>query len=381
MLTETQIERYAFENEAIFAKLEQRIMADIVRRIKKTEKITSSADYELNKLFKLGYTEADIKNMLQEALDASDEYVNQLYADVMQEEYVRYKGIYEDQGKEFKSNDIYIKTFINAAVEQTKGEMVSLSQSLGFVINTKTGREIMSLSQYYQSVMDQAITDIYLGGFDYNTTIKKAISQMTNSGIRWINYESGWHNRITVAARRSVMTGLSQMSQKQADFLAEQLQTEYFEVSAHPGARPEHALWQGGIYTMQQLKDICGLGTVTGLLGANCYHVYFPYFPGISKRAYTDKELAKWRKPIKRTWKGKEYTQYEASQKMRQMETNMRAQREKIYLMKQGNASEDDIRNERIKYRLQMAEYKDIAKAFNLKEQKERIYLDGLGRV
>ena len=39
------------------------------------------------------------------------------------------------------------------------------------------------------------------------------------------------------------------------------------------------------------------------------------------------------------------------------------------------------LTEERIKYRIQMQQYKDIAKFFGLKEQKERIYLDGLGRV
>ena len=80
-------------------------------------------------------------------------------------------------------------------------------------------------------------------------------------------------------------------------------------------------------------------------------------------------------------YQGKEYTQYQAQQRMRQMETNMRAQRQTINLLKLGGADKKTITEERIKYRIQMQQYKDIAKFFGLKEQKERIYLDGLGRV
>ncbi len=381
MLTETQIERYAFENEAIFAKLERRIMADIVRRIKKTKSITGSVDFQLNQLRKLGYTEEDIKKKLAEALNSSNEYVDKLYKEVIGEEFVRYKGLYEASARIFNKDDAQLENYIIAAVEQTNGEMANISRSLGFVVNTKSGRKILSLSEYYQQILDEALTDVYIGGFDYNKTIKKAIIQMTNSGVRFIDYDSGWHNRVTVAARRAVMTGLSQMSQQQANYIAEQLNIEYFEVSAHPGARPEHAIWQGKVYSKEELETKCGLGTVTGLLGANCYHVYFPFMPGVSKRVYTDKQLKDWEKQATKTWRGKEYTQYEATQKMRQMETNMRAQRQKIYLMKLGEADEEDIINERIKYRVQMAEYKNVAKHFSLKEQRERIYIDGLGRV
>ena len=88
-----------------------------------------------------------------------------------------------------------------------------------------------------------------------------------------------------------------------------------------------------------------------------------------------------WKKETTKMYQGKEYTQYQAQQRMRQMETNMRAQRQTINLLKLGGADKKTITEERIKYRIQMQQYKDIAKAFGLKEQKERIYLDGLGRV
>lgn len=72
---------------------------------------------------------------------------------------------------------------------------------------------------------------------------------------------------------------------------AEKLGTDTYEVSWHSGARPSHQVWQGKQYTMDELKSVCGLGTVTGLNGANCYHVYYPFIPGISVPTYTAEEL------------------------------------------------------------------------------------------
>lgn len=379
MLTESQIERYGYGNERIFYDLENKLMEDIVRRIKKTGEITSTADYQIMQLKALGLSNDEITEQIKKALNASDEYVDELYREAMKNEWYDAKNLYAGMGQAYVKfeDNAFIQNLIGGAFMQTSGEMVNMTGTMGFVV----GGNAVELSKFYQDTMDNAISLIMGGGFDYNTVLKKAIKQMTNSGIRWINYESGWHNRITVAARRSVMTGLSQMTRGITEDTAKKLNTDTFEVSAHAGARPDHAKWQGKIYTKKQLYEICGLGTVTGLLGANCYHTYYPFIKGISKRAYTDNQLNVWRNDTPKMYKGKEYTQYQAQQRMRQMETNMRAQRQTINLLKLGGADKETIKEERIKYRIQMQQYKDIAKSFGLKEQKERIYLDGLGRV
>ena len=379
MLTESQIERYGYGNEKIFYDLENQLMEDIVRRIKKTGEITSAADYQIIQLKALGLSNDEITEQIKKALNASDEYVEELYREAMKNEWSDAKDLYAGMGQAYVKfeDNAFIQNLIGGAFMQTSGEMVNMTGTMGFVI----GGNAVELSKFYQDTMDNAISLIMGGGFDYNTVLKKAIKKMTNSGIRWINYESGWHNRITVAARRSVMTGLSQMTRGITEDTAKRLNADTFEVSAHAGARPDHADWQGKVYTKKQLYEICGLGTVTGLLGANCYHTYYPFIKGISKRAYTDKQLKMWKEDTPKMYQGKEYTQYQAQQRMRQMETNMRAQRQTINLLKLGGADKETITEERIKYRIQMQQYKDIAKFFGLKEQKERIYLDGLGRV
>ena len=383
MITPEQLESYGYGNEEIFAGLEQRIMDDIVRRIKDAGVITRSADFQINELRRLGFSNADIKSMLQDALDASDAYIDELYQTAIETDYISNKQLYDALDKRFipfKQN-AWLQNMITAAKNQTKAEMHNLSNSLGFVIRTKDGTMNMTLTEYYQKVIDQAIVDIQTGGFDYNRTLRKAVKQMSNSGIRWINYDTGWHNRITVAARRSVMTAISQMSVNISDDTAKKLGIDTFEISAHANPRPTHAVWQGTVKTKLQLIEECGLGSVTGLLGANCYHVYYPFIKGASKRAYTDEQLRKWADPTPKTYKGKEYTGYEAKQRMRQMETNMRAMREEIRMLQEGGGDPEDILNAQVRYRTAMYEYGDFAKKMGMKQQKERIYMDGLGNV
>lgn len=206
---------------------------------------------------------------------------------------------------------------------------------------------------------------------------------MTNSGVRWIEYESGWHNRITVAARRAVMTGVSQLTGKISEMNAEKLGTEYFEIDWHAGARPSHAEWQGKVWSKEELVTVCGLGTVTGLNGANCYHTYYPFILGISERNYTDEWLEEQNKleSIPKSFKGKDYTLYEASQKQRYMETAMRAQRERIRHLEDGGVDPDELILQKCRYQGQLQEYASFCKEVGLKPQRDRIYIDGLGNV
>ena len=122
---------------------------------------------------------------------------------------------------------------------------------------------------------------------------------------------------------------------------------------------------------------------MTGILGANCYHEYYPFFPGISERNWTDEWLeAKDREEnTPKEWNGEGYTVYEAKQKQRRMEAAMRAQREKVELLKNGNADTDEVMLARCKYQAQLDEYARFSKKMGLKQERERIYLDMKGRT
>lgn len=201
--------------------------------------------------------------------------------------------------------------------------------------------------------------------------------------LRSVDYATGWSNRVDVAARRAVMTGLSQLTAKVNDDNAKSLGTNTFEVSWHSGARPSHQVWQGKWYTKKELVSVCGLGQVTGLCGANCYHDYYPVIPGISEPTYTQEELdelnAKENTP--REYNGKQYTAYETTQRQRTLERTMRAQRQDIKLLELGGANEDDIINARARYRGTSAEYVRFSKAMDLPQQRERVTIDGLGNI
>ncbi len=369
-----------------YQDLEERIMQDIVRRIMKAGEITSTADWQINRLRILGYSSEDIEQEIKKTLNASYPEMFELYDKVINWEYVRNKGIYEQINAEyipFEENG-QLKQITEAIIDQSFDDLENVTNSLGFYLDYGNGQKVLTpLSQVYTKYLDAACYDIVTGAFDYNSVLRRVVTQLTNSGLRQIDYSSGRANRVDVAARRAVMTAVSQITGKISEYNAQKLGTEYFEVEWHAGARPTHAVWQGRVWSKEQLYSVCGLGTVTGLLGVNCYHTYHLFFPGLSERNWTDDWLdAKNEEEAEpKTFDGKEYTLYEAKQRQRQMETAMRAQREKVRLLQHGGADQDEIILHKAKYQGQLNEYSRFCKKMSLTEERERIYLDMMGRI
>lgn len=372
--------------EKKYRMLEQEIMSDAVRRIQKAGKITSTADWQLQRYMVMGHSTEDVENIIRSVVGGDYVDTFRLYDEVIETEYVRSKAIYEQVNAYFTpyEQNYELQQLANALIQQSNDELFNISKSLGFMVDMGNGRKVFTpLSEIYNGYLDNAITMMASGAYGYNTLIRKVVGQMTASGLRTVDYASGRSNRVDVAVRRALLTGMGRLTGRISDMNGQRLGTDQFEIDWHPGARPDHAAWQGRVWRKEQLYSVCGLGTGPGLLGWNCHHSYYPFIPGISVRNYSDEWLeAKAREEAeKKPFRGKEYNLYEATQKQRQMETAMRAQREKAMLLKEGKADPDDILNARCKYQAMLDEYKEFSRKFNLPEQRERIYADLRGRV
>lgn len=377
--------------EKKYRDLEVSIMEDVMRRIQKAGKITSTADWQIQRLIILGNSTEDIRALVSKAVDGNEELVRQLYEEVIKNEYTSQKEIYEAAGKEFipYEQNAELQQITEALVRQSTEELYNITKSTGFMVDMGNGKTVFTpLADIYNGYLDDAIIGMANGAYDYNTLVRKTTNMMTRSGLRTdhifrdggsdygIDYASGWHNRIDVAVRRALLTGFGQLAGQVTDMNAQKLNTNFFEVSAHGAARPSHASWQGRVWSKQQLTEVCGLGSGGGLCGWNCRHTYYPFIKGISQRNYTDQYLEDLaaREATPKKWKGKEFNAYEATQKQRQMETAMRARREQVQLLRKAGADHDDIVEAQCRYQAQLEEYRNFSRYMGLEEQTERIY-------
>lgn len=378
MFTPEVTEAIPIALEQIFDSLQMSIMADIVRMLVLAQELTPTSVYKIGRLYKLGKSKSAIKSIVQNTLDLSNSEIKNIFSGVIESGYNEAESVFKEQGKEFipYAENEPLQQFVRAVQEQTQNECKNITQSMGFAKRQPDGSlGFTPVADYYQETLDKAVTEIASGASDYNTVLEKTVTEMTNSGLRTVDYASGHSNRVTVAARRAVSTGLNQVVGKINEENAEKLGTNYFEVSWHSGARPSHQVWQGRVYSKEELERVCGLGTVTGLCGANCYHSYSPFTPGITPRTYTDEQLdmmnAEENKPVE--YNGKTYTKYEATQRQRRLETAMRAQRQKIKLLEEGGADEQAIINARARYVKTSDEYVNFSKSVGLSQQWDRV--------
>lgn len=383
MFTPTEIEALPSAMEQLYRSLQLNIMSDLTGRLKANgEEITSAADWQINRLYELGVSKDEIDSLIQSTLDVSDDEIDRIYDEVVKSGYARNEELYTSKGKEYipYAENKQLQQLVKAVKNQTKSEYRNITGSLGFAVRDADNTlSFTPLADFYQRTLDNGLMQIASGAVDYNTVLKKAVKAMTDSGLRTVDYASGWSNRVDVAVRRALMTGFNQVVAKVNEDNAEQLGTEYFEVSYHRGARPTHQVWQGRVYSKKELETVCGLGTVTGLCGANCYHSYSPFIKGIDTPTYSEEELDRMNEEenTQKEYNGKQYTAYEAQQRQRRLETAMRADRQQIELLTQGGADDDTITGAKVRYFQRQDEYVKFSKAMNLPQQWERITVDG----
>ena len=390
MLTPNELEAIPEPLVKLFRQLELDVMRDIIGRLSVNRDISRTADWEISRLYELGVSKRAIKKRIKDALKLSTREINLIYKNVIWQDYARYEPIYRTKGKPWipYEKNRQLQQLVSGIKEQTLGEFKNITQSLGFAVKRPDGTRVFQpIAEYYQKTLDNAAMGMLSGVYDYNTMIKKAVRELTDSGLRSVDYYTEQDdgsmklhtNRVEVAARRALMTGFNQVVAKITEENAEQLGTDKFEVTYHRGARPTHQPWQGRVYTREQLVTVCGYGDVTGLKGANCYHDFHPFFEGLSKRLYTDEELDRMNaeENTPKQYGDKEYTAYEALQRQRRMEASLRRKRGEIELLEKGEANEDDINAVKAKYHALSSEYAEFSKAMNLPQQRERIRVDG----
>lgn len=386
-MTPEELEKLPKPLERTMRDLEMSIMQEIIERIKSAAQITPVTDWLLVRITAIGMSKSRIKRMIGEAIKEADLRVDDIYEQAVHSDFIRNKEIYEAVEKEYipYEENKWLQQVVETARRQTKDSlrpMENITQTMGFNVPMGGSKKVFTpLSEYLERSMDKAMMGIVTGTKTYSQAVGDVIDEMTASGIRTVDYASGKSDRIEVAARRAVMTGLAQMTDKVNEKNAEELGTDHWEVDWHMGARNtgtgylNHQNWQGKVYSSAEMRTICGLGEMLGFAGINCYHIRFPFIPGISKRKYTDEWLAEQnrRENEKKVFRGREYDTYGALQYQRSLERIIRKQKQDVALLEAAGADKEIITAAKCRLRLTNKTYTEFSKEMGLRQQRERL--------
>lgn len=394
MLSEEQIDIFGEAFTEIFQKLENDIISDIVRRVHKTDRYTETAELQARFLRDLGYSPRRIRIEVLRKLNADKAYVkiveqNTLEAKAAQMEAIEKAKrelkevapeLYEAAGNMSFNADLSmwqeagqklprggaVDNLIKAMQKRGTDEALNLTKSLGFKTPTATVR----VQNMYTSVLNDALTRAVSGTFSYSSAVDAAVRTMAQSGLRTIDFASGISRQIDTAARNAIVTALGQLAGDIMQANIEATGVPMVQVSQHWGARESHALWQGGVYTIEQFKSVCGYGEPSNpahIYSYNCRHSHYPFWPGISEVEEFDPE------PGPFEVDGKTYTYYQATQKQRAMERQIRA------LKREVNAGGDKAVLGSL-IRQKTREYRAFSDAVNIRPKLERLRVLGYDR-
>lgn len=386
-MTSEELEKLPKPLERTMTALELSIMDEIIQRVKTVTQITPVTDWLILRLHAIGESKARIKRMIGEAIKEADLRVDDIYEQAARSDYIRSREIYETAGKDYQryEDNKWLQQIVEATRQQTKNSLrplENITQTTGFNVPMGAGKKAFTpLSEYLERSLDKAVMGIATGTKTYSQTVWDVIDEMTASGIRTVDYASGKSDRIEVAVRRAVMTGVAQMADKVNEHNAEELQTDHWEVDWHMGARntgtgyQNHQNWQGKVYSTEEMRTVCGLGELLGFAGINCYHIRFPFIVGVSKRKYTDEWLTEQnkRENEKKVYKGREYDTYGALQHQRKLERTIRKQKQDIALLENAGVDKEDITAAKCRLRLTNKTYADFSKQMGLRQQRERL--------
>ena len=309
----------------LWQQVEDDILRDVARRIGKMDKMTATANWQLWRYQQTEALRNDVVKLLAKYTGKSETAIRKLLLQAATEAMEREDAIYYHYDMEptpFEENAA-LNNLLDAGARQTCGTWQNLTATTA---NTVTGA--------FERTLDAAWLKVSTGAFDYKTAVKQAVDSLADE-MPMVTYPSGHTDSIEVAARRAVLTGVNQTTGKLQVARMDEMGCEFVETTAHGGARPSHAEWQGRRFHRGGAVDYkgkhypdfeaaTGYGTGAGLCGWNCRHTFFAVFPELGDPPQWTQEQLRELNARDIEWNGKKYTAYEISQMQRARERNVR---------------------------------------------------------
>ena len=309
----------------LWQQVEDEILQDVARRIGKMDAVTPTANWQLWRYQQTEALRNDVVKLLAKYTGKSETPIRKLLLQAATEAMEREDAIYYHYDMEpppFEESAA-LNNLLDAGARQTCGTWQNLTATTA---NTVTGA--------FERTLDAAWLKVSTGAFDYKAAVKQAVDSLADD-MPMVTYPSGHKDSIEVAARRAVLTGVNQTCGKLQEARMDEMGCEFVETSAHGGARPSHAAWQGRRFHRGGAVDYkgkhypdfeaaTGYGTGAGLCGWNCRHTFFAVFPELGDPPQWTQEQLRELNARNIEWNGKKYTAYEISQMQRARERNVR---------------------------------------------------------
>lgn len=401
MLSENQLELIAEPIYQRLNKINEEYLELIGNKIKEIGELRPTDVHRLQQLYTSGSNVDDIMTALAKVSEKNISDIQEMFNIVAKENYDYSTPFYATKGlKQIPyADNITLQRYVKAQAEQTVNEYLNLAQHTAFAVfdnegniapffKENVGKVSTSLSETYTKVMDIAVQQVSLGTDGYQSSMRRVIKAIADSGIQTVDYATGYHRRLDTAVRQNVLWGIKQTNQGVADITGREFGADGYEIDYHSNPRPTHAAMGGRQYAIGKARTVKGIyypsfDEVAGLLqDYGCLHFKFSILLGVSPPVYSQSELERLKSTDNETVEieGNKYTKYEVSQIQRKLETAARHAKDRQIIAK---ASGDDElrRQEQEKINNIVNKYKELSDKAGLPTKMERMSVSGYHKV
>lgn len=376
------------------------VILQIAERVKQIGTVIQTDLHRLEQLRKIGGDVKKINSYIAQLVQLQEEDIKSFIKNVAKISYSNVKPFYDYRHKPFIpfEKNTNLQKMVEAVGRQTANTYKNISKAQAFMIRDLQNPQILiptSLSDTYQSVVDEAIQATQTGVLDYNLAMRRTMMQLVNSGLRRVTYEaeSGRKHtqRLDTALRRNILDGVKAVSQQMNKITGEQFGANGVELSAHPMPAPDHELVQGRVFRNEEFEKMqngescvdidgniyAGFDRHIGTL--NCKHIAWSVVVESVIPNYTDAQLKKFLVDNKKGFtlpNGKHLTLYQCTQLQRKMETEIRKAKEKQ--MTASKCGDTDMAKQmRAMVKKLTTEYKQFSTACKIQSMMNRTVVPG----
>lgn len=313
------------------------------------------------------------------------------------------KQFYKYRNKKFipYENNKLLQNQVNAIANITAKEYNNITKTMGFATRVNGKIVYNDIATTYQNLLDKAVLSVSQGKTTFDEEMYNTIKELASSGIKTIDYESGRSIRADSAVRMAMNGGITQLHMELQQQFGKEFDADGVEVSVHMNPAPDHELVQGKQFSNEEFEKFQNDEDAISYDGVefpaeseetgrdrrsigeyNCYHYIFPIVLGISKPAYTNKELQEiiTRSNEKFKFDGKEYTKYEGTQLQRKLETAIREQKD-IQIMAKASGNKELVEDAQAKITQLTTKYRDLSKISGIPTQMDRMRVSKYRRI
>lgn len=366
-----------------FNKYNTKVLTKLGETIKKFNNVTPSEAHILAQELRNGKTVQELNEELSRITGKTINEIYEVFDEIAKDDVEFYKVYYGAKGMEYTpySERTALMYYVNSISTLTSGKMVNIARTTGFTKKVNGRSVFKTLRQTYIDLIDEAVYNVSRGTQAQETAMRKAIKELANSGVKNIDYESGYRRRVDSSVRQIVNDGVSQIFDEIQQTIGNTLGTDGVEISAHSLCALDHLPYQGRQYSNKEFEEI--QNSLDRPIGAwNCRHTIYRILLNVDRPSYTKKQLNEYKKeslkPIE--YEGKTYTKYEATQVQRKLETAIRRNKD-TQIIARASGIQSEINKSQQKINQLTRKYNDFSKKAGLQPYKERLSVAGYRRV